>query len=321
MAVYWIGGDGNIWYKGDDGKVVNRGSSTDFNPGGKLLDAGVSGHRSGSFAATRIADPNPQQPAAQNTGGGGGGGGGYSAPAVDPDAAQRNALKSRIGGRGGEIEAAYAALFGDLEGLLRSRDSELESQYGDQLKKASETYTGALPEIEGSYAAIGAGDSTDQSDSKTKAKKGFEDTTKTIGSNKQKDKAALGQYGNEQRAKFSADKDSAMRAINSAAETTDVSALRGLDNDLSGNLSQTGVTRATLGTDAGARGAITALTNDNGRYDAAINALDSIIKSSMSGAVKSAAVEAITSAGGLNDTEKKKIQEQYGNVYAEQAAL
>lgn len=256
---------------------------------------------------------------AGGTGGGsrfaGGGGAG------DVDVALRNTLKSRIGGRGGEIDAIYNALFGDLDTLLRSRDAELEDQYGGQLKKATETYTEAIPTIENSYAAIGSGDSTDNSDAKTKAKKGFDETTQTIGKNKQSDKAKLGQYGNEQRAKFGADRDSAKRAIASANETTDVDALRGLDNDLSGNISQAGVTRATLAPDAAARQAITGLTGDNGRYDAAINALDGIIKSSMSGAVKSAAVSAITDAGGLSEDEKARVKQTYGDVYSEQAAL
>lgn len=70
MAVYWVGADNNIWYKGDDGAVINRGAADAFFPGGSLSDAGASGHRSGSFAATRIADPNaPRTPAP--TGGGG----------------------------------------------------------------------------------------------------------------------------------------------------------------------------------------------------------------------------------------------------------
>lgn len=246
-----------------------------------------------------------------------GGGGGT----VDKDAAQRNALKSRISGRGGEIDAIYNALFSDLETLIRARDAELEDQYGGQLKKATDTYTEAIPAIDTSYAALGSYDSTQRTDSRGKAKSGYEETTKTIGKNKQKDKAALGQYKRENEAKFAADRDSAKRAIASSAETTDVGALRGLDNDLSGNISQAGVTRATLAPDAAARQAVTGLTSDNGRYDAAINALDGIIKSSMSGAVKSAAVQAITDAGGLSDEEKNRVKQTYGDVYSEQAAL
>lgn len=267
------------------------------------------------------AGGNPTIDVGSGGAGGSGGGGRAGGGTVDKDAALRSTLKSRIGGRAGEIEQIYQTLFSDLDNLIRARDAELEDQYGSQLKKASDTYTEAIPTIENSYAAIGSGDSTDNADAKTKANKGFKETTETIGKNKQKDKAALGQYGNENRAKFTADKQSAMRAISSANETTDVDALRGLDNDLSGNVSQAGVTRATLAPDAAARQAVTGLTSDNGRYDAAINALDGIIKSSMSGAVKSAAVQAVTDAGGLSEDEKKKVQQTYGNVYAEQAAL
>ena len=270
-----------------------------------------------------------QKKKTQQRGGGGGGGDGgggaavssFSAPAVDPDAAQIADLRSRITGRGSEIADAYEILFGDLDKLLRSRSTELEEQYGDQLETASNTYAEAIPEIDASYAALGAYDSTNRGDARTKADKGFQETTKTIGKNKEKDLAALGQYGKEQRARFKADRDAANRAVSSAGETTDVDALRGLANDLDTNLSQTGVTRATLGTDGSARKELGKLTDDAGRYQAAVNALDSIINSSMSGAVKQAAVTAVTDAGGLSDVEKKKIQDTYGNVYSEQAAL
>ena len=264
-------------------------------------------------AATMLPDP-----LVSGSGSGGGGGGGGT---VDKDAAIRNQLIGEILGRGGDIDAVYNALFGDLDALLRSRDAELEAEYGNQFKKASDQYAEAIPEIETSYAAIGAESSTDQADAKTDAKKGFDETTATIGKNKETDKAKLGQYGTEQRAKFDADKNSAKRNVARASETEDVGALRSMRNDLEGNIDAAGVTRATLGTDAGARGEISRLTSDNGRFEAAINALDSIIKSSMSGSVKEAAVQAVTDSAGLSDEEKKKVQETYGNVYAEQAAL
>lgn len=253
------------------------------------------------------------------TGGGGSllGGGGE----VDEDAAARTQLRNEIMAKGGDIEAIYSALFGDLDNVVKSRDSELESQYGEQFKKAADQYAGALPTIENSYAALGSDSSTDSADAKTSAKKGFDDTTATIGKNKEADKAKLGQYRNEQAAKINADKESARTNLNRAGETTDVDALRTMRNDLESNLSNANVTRATLGTDGKAKQDLSALTSDSGRYDAAINSLDSIIKSSMSGAVKEAAVKAVTDNGGLSDDEKKKVQQTYGNVYAEQAAL
>ncbi|MCA9333773.1 hypothetical protein KC963_01885 [Candidatus Saccharibacteria bacterium] len=317
MAAYWIGADGNIWYKGDDGRVVNRGSANDLFPGGQLMDSGVSGHKSGSFAATRIEDPNPPQ---QPSTGGGSGGSTYD-PQAALDAAERARLRGEISGKAPELDALYASLFGDLDNLVRSRDMELEDQYGGQIKKATEDFTTAIPTIESSYAALGSGDSTDRSDAKTKAKKGFDETTQTIGKNKQADKAKLGQYSNEQRAKFTVDRDSAKRNIDRAGTTEDVGALRGLRNDIESNLDTARVSRATLGTDQGARGEVSRITADNGRFQSAINALDEVIKSSMSGSVKRAAVEAISEGAGLSDEEKQKVRQQYGDVYAEQQTL
>lgn len=318
-GTFWRGDDGKVWVAGANG--VNSAGTWDANSGNYWQNKGY-----------RLElDPNSSQGYTDqlvNAGAnwiekadGGSGTTSGGTAAADPDAGQRAALKSRIGGRGGEIDAIYNALFSDLNALIRSRDSELETQYGDQLKSATGKFEEALPAIDTSYAALGSYDSTQRTDSRGKAKTGYEETTKTIGNNKNKDKAALGQYKRENEAKFGADRDSAKRAIQSAAETTDVGALRGLDNDLSSNISQAGVTRATLGSDGAARQSVSALTSDNGRYDSAINALDSILKGSMSSDVKAAAVKAVTDAGGLSEEEKKKVQQTYGNVYAEQAAL
>lgn len=266
---------------------------------------------------TPLPDPTPNDDGS----GTGTGTGGLSRVAADPDAALRNTLRAEIMARGGDIESVYSSLFGELESLVRSRDQELEGQYGNQFKKAADTYAGALPEIETSYAAIGASDSTDQTDAKGKAKSGYDETTRTIGENKASDKAKLGAYKKEQEAKISTDKEAAKRNVARVNETTDVSALRGMRNDLESNIGSANVTRATLGSNGSARQAVTGLTQDAGRFDAAVNALDSIIKSSMSGSVKEAAVKAIADNSGLSEEEKAKVNQQYGNVYAEQQAL
>lgn len=253
-----------------------------------------------------------------NTGGysfSGGGGG----AAADPDDAMRNTLKAAIKGKAGAIEAIYNALFGDLDNLVRTRDAELTTQYGGQRTKATEQYTDALPEIDQSYASIGSYDSTQRGDSRGKAKKGYEDTLTTIGQNEKADRDKLGAYRAEQAAKFTADRDSARRNIGRVDETTDVGALRGLRNDLESNLDTAGVTRASLGTNGSQT--LQQLTGDNGRAEAATNALDSIIKSSLGSDVKAAAVKAVVDSAGLSDEDKKKVQATYGNVYAEQAAL
>lgn len=293
---------------------VYSGEQLDFDPNtGRVYNTGIpyTGGDAGGADATLSSSSSGGGRLLNNNGGG----------AIDRDASLRNSLRGEIASRGGEIDSIYSTLFGDLDSLLRTRGQELESQYGEQFKKAADAYTGALPEIENSYAAIGAADSTDRTDAKTKAKTGYEETTKTIGKNKKADEAKLGQYGEEQRARFRADQESAKRNLARVNETDDVNALRGLRNDIESNISQAGVTRATLGSDGAARQQLSSLTQDNGRFQEATNALDSIIKSSMSGTVKEAAVKAIVDNAGLSEEDKKKVNMQYGNVYAEQAAL
>lgn len=65
MAVYWLGADGNIYLKGDDGNVRNVGQPMGPNP---IQDSGFDSNQM-SALATRIDDPNP--PAQQAPAGGG----------------------------------------------------------------------------------------------------------------------------------------------------------------------------------------------------------------------------------------------------------
>lgn len=331
MAVYWIGQDGNAYVKGDDGAVVNYGKP-DLGTNENTLAYLNNNFENLRIEATRIDDPNPGNPGAQQTAPTGTGGGtttstGPTAAEIAEqqrlaaEAAERAGLKSEIAGYEDDIESTYGSLFGDLNNLIIERDKELETQYGDQLKKAGEQYTGAIPEIERSYAALGAADSTDRGDAKDKAKKGFDDTTATIGSNKTADKTKLGAYKTETETKLNQGREGARNVIRNATTTDSVDALRTGRNALQTNLSDAAVTKSTLGTGGSARQAVSDLTKDGGRYEAAVGALDSIIKSSMSGAVKQAAVKAITDNAGLSDDEKKKVDEMYGNVYTEQQAL
>lgn len=315
-TVYWIGQDGNVWFKDASG-TRNVGKPINITDGG--FDAEML-----SAESTQIDDPVVLAQYNQSVGSNRSSSGAAEAAEAARLAAEeteRQNFKTQIAGKAGDVESAYGALFGDLNNLIISRDSELETQYGDQFKKAGEQYAGAIPEIETSYASIGAGDSTDNTYAKNKAKKGFDDTTETIGKNKESDKAKLGQYKKENEAKFTADRDAARKVIADAGSTSDVDALRSGKNSLDSNLSATGVTRATLGTDGTAKKAVSDLTKDGGRFESAVNALDSIIQSSLSGSVKEAAVKSITDNAGLTDEEKEKINVQYGNVYAEQQAL
>lgn len=250
----------------------------------------------------------------------GSGGSSYSQAAVDPNAARRASLKEGIKGKRALIEAAYNDLFANLDNLLRAKSADLDTQYAGQIDTAGKNLADALPTIDSSYASLGSYDSTQRGDARGKAKDSYNDTVKTIGNNKAKDVAALGQYGNESKARFQADKDSANRYIDSADTTTDVDSLQTASNSIDSNLSQTGVTKATLGTDASVSRDIKNLTADGGRFQAAIDSLKSVLDSSLPGAVKQAAVTAVTNNSGLTEDEKKKVQAQYGNVYAEQNA-
>lgn len=313
---WWVGEDGNI-YANIAGRGVKKLQGWVNEDGSAIIQshADLGMPSDGLPANTRIADPvNP--PSA-----GGTGGSGAAAAPVDPDIAVRGQLRSELAAKGGEIDTIYDSLFGDLDTLVKSRDSELTTQYGGQREKTAKQLTEALPAIDQSYAALGSYDSTQRGDSRGKAKDASDEALKTIGQNESSDKAKLGQYRTEQSAKFAADKESAKRNVARAGETEDVGALRQMRNDVETNISTAGVTKATLGTDGAAKKSLDSLTENAGRYEAAVGALDSILKSSMASDVKAAAVQAVTDSAGLTDEEKKKVQETYGNVYAEQATL
>ena len=64
MAVYWLGANNNVYLKGNDGKVQNMGTA--WNNDTKYLKAVGADTTRGSFEATRISDPNPPKPKAQD---------------------------------------------------------------------------------------------------------------------------------------------------------------------------------------------------------------------------------------------------------------
>lgn len=229
--------------------------------------------------------------------------------------AKLNAIKGQIAGRRGSINDIYNAMFGDLDTVARERASDIERKSGENIGKLTDQYTASIPGIESSYAALGAGDSTDTRDAKIKAKSGYDDSVKQVGEQKQDDLAKVGSYVNENKAKFGADHDSILRLIDQAGQSDNEGDVRNADNEVANRLGQANVTRATLGTDAGARGALSGITADNGRFDSIAGALDNIMQSSLAGGVKAAAVEAASNAAGLTDEDKAKIKMQYGNVY------
>lgn len=224
-------------------------------------------------------------------------------------------LRGDIKGRAPELEAAFNALFGDMDNLARDKSAEIERKAGENINDLTGQYTASIPGIESSYAALGAGDSTDTRDAKISAKTGYEKSVKQVGDNKDADLAKVGQYANESKAKWSADKDSMLRLISRVDETENEGDLNTARNEVENKLGTLNADRATLTTDAGARGKLSEITKDGGRYEAAKAALDNVLKSSLSGGVKQAAVEAISNSADLDDEDKQRIKLEYGNVY------
>jgi hypothetical protein len=124
MAVYWLGGDGNIWYKGNQG-VQNVGK-----PMGVMNDKGFDS-TTGSFLANRIADPNPVKAPAPTSPNGGG----AAAPAkVD----KSNSIALQMAGLGAvdqQVSGGLSSIDKSLGGLTGQYDAETtrnEGNYVDQ---------------------------------------------------------------------------------------------------------------------------------------------------------------------------------------------
>lgn len=262
----------------------------------------------------------PQAAPQQITGGdvaaaGGGGGYGYGAGGGGIDMNAVNSTRGSIKATIPELMAAFDQLFGNLHAVAADREAQTRKDYGDQFGTAAKQYTDSIPKIENSYAAIGADSSTDNTYAKNDAKEGYDNTNKQIQKNEDDDLAKIGNYLAENTAKYSADRDSVNRLAGRVDQTTDIGDLNNTRNAIEDKLGSVRADTGALNTDAGARGQLSALTADNGRFDSLKGALDQIINGSMSGAVKQAAVQSVVDAGGLSDEDKKKVQAQYGNAY------
>lgn len=314
------GGQLNDPYKASSGGSSSSGFPIPLGWVGDVKNALSGAAKVGSNALNQaIAVSNKRT---QSSGGGGGSRGPSAADkAAAKEAAERNALRAEATARVQEMLSAYDGLFGGLDTLLRDRAKTVESDYGEQFGTAAKQYADSLPMIESSYASLGAADSTDLRDADIKAEDGFKETNKTIKKNKEADLSKIGQYGSEQKAKWNADRDSVNRLNGRLAGVEDLGELRSSRNSLEEKLGSVRADSGTLNTDSGARGQLSGLTQDAGRFDSLTNALDAILKSSMGRGVKEAAVQSVADSGGLSETDKKKTQTMLGNTYAEQAAL
>lgn len=228
--------------------------------------------------------------------------------AARAQAAKLSNLRGQVRGYQSEVDSIYNQLFADLDALIGARKKEIETTSGDTITDLTEKYTGSLPTIQSSYAALGAGDSTDATYAKNDAKEGFEDSVKEVGTQKGKDLATLGQYDAETRAGWGADRDALNRIFSRLDETENEQDLVDARNEVENKLGTTKASRASLMTDEGLKGQVARSTDASDRLTGIQGALDSILQSSMSGAVKDAAIAAVGQSAGLTDEQKNQIK-------------
>lgn len=221
-------------------------------------------------------------------------------------------LRGGIRGYQGEVDSIYNQLFGDLDTLIRSRAEEIDRTAGENINKLTDKYTGSIPGIESSYAALGAGDSTDNTYAKVDAKKGYESSVEEVGKQKAKDQATLGEYDQTTRANWGADRDALSRIFSRLDETENEQDLVQTRNDVENKLGTAKASRASLMTDQGLQGKIKGATDSASRIGSIQGSLDNILQSALSGAVKDAAVAAVGQSAGLTDEEKNQIKANSG---------
>jgi len=223
-------------------------------------------------------------------------------------AARTNELRGQVRGYQGDVDSIYNQLFSDLDLLIQSRAGEIDRTAGDSINKLTEKYTGAIPGIESSYAALGAGDSTDSTYAKVDAKKGYEDSLEDVGEQKAKDQATLGSYDETTRANFGADRDALARIFARLDETDNDQDLVDARNAVETKLGTARASKASLMTDEGLKGKIKGATDSSSRVGSIQSSLDNVLNSTLSGAVKQAAIAAAGTSAGLTDEEKNQIK-------------
>lgn len=125
MAVYWLGADGNIYLKGNDGTVQNVG--TPYNGESSLYDGGFDSTQI-SAEATRIADPNPPQTSYTSPSGGGEAAPVLDQAAIDATGQAIGALDTRQNVGYKSVDDSYGALTDEY-----NRDvTRNEGDYGEQ---------------------------------------------------------------------------------------------------------------------------------------------------------------------------------------------
>lgn len=160
-AVYWVGQDGNVWFKSSSG-VKNMGAATSAQNDG--FDA-----RLGSAVASRIADPNaPSAPVAPSGGGGGGGGTGKVLNQAGIDNTQRTideipglleaalrAEKQRYRNTIGEFDEQEQGQKKTYDGSTVTNQQNYDGNYMDSIRAGIKGLGGLMSILRGTGAGGG----------------------------------------------------------------------------------------------------------------------------------------------------------------------
>ena len=127
--LYWVGSDGNVWFRDSTGKVSNQGTPID------LMDNGFNSSMF-SAEATRINDPNPGR--VSTTDMTYGSSGGSSAPTYKDTTAARNATQVSIDSLGTVLNNALTGADGEYNSVIdayNSEDAENLTKYKGDVEK------------------------------------------------------------------------------------------------------------------------------------------------------------------------------------------
>lgn len=159
-AVYWIGQDGNVWFKSSGG-VKNMGAASSAQDNG--FDA-----RLGSAVADRIADPNAPSAPSVSSGGGGGGGTGKVLNSAGIENTQRTideipglleaalrAERNRYRNTVGEFNEQEQGQKKTHEGSTITNQKNYDSTYMDAIRAGSQGLAGLMSLLRGTGAGGG----------------------------------------------------------------------------------------------------------------------------------------------------------------------
>lgn len=305
-SVYWVGGDGNVYYgSGRDGAPVQNV--------GKPINLGPTGFDAEWLSAqnsTRIVDPvNPND--------GGGGGGNY-----DPYAAQRAEaarqkaaeekqaaeLRTGITGTIGNLQNSYNQLFGDISTAGQSQKAKLDERYGRETRDLGDQFNSEFPRIGKAYAGRGAYSSSYRQDAENTAQQQFSRQLEDIRLQRKNEAEKIGQYVAEQQAKIQGQQGLLNSTLGRLGGYTNVSDLMALRNKIDEQLAEVTASRAGAQSRDAYMQRFAELAPATDRMNNLRATLSNIINGAAPGPIKQQMVEQIIGSAGLNPDEQDVLK-------------